>query len=82
MVAVDLPRGASMEAVGVPVQKLYEPSPTPILYVGFTANVLGRVTLTEGAARLPRLQGPVAEWNEDIPRISLIQMFVIETSIG
>ena len=32
-----------MEAVGV--QRLYEPSPTPILYVGPAANVLGRVPL-------------------------------------
>ena len=32
-----------MEAVGV--QKLYKPSPTPILYVGPAANVLGRVPL-------------------------------------
>ena len=30
-----------MEAMGV--QKLYEPSPTPILYVGLVADVLGRV---------------------------------------
>ena len=29
-----------MEAKGV--QKLYEPSPTPILYVGLVAYVLGR----------------------------------------
>ena len=32
-----------MEAKGV--QKLYEPSPTPILYVGLAADVLGRVPL-------------------------------------
>ena len=32
-----------MEAVEV--QKLYEPSPTPILYVGLVTNVLGRVPL-------------------------------------
>ena len=32
-----------MEAMGL--QKLYKPSPTPILYVGLTANVLGRVPL-------------------------------------
>ena len=32
-----------MEAMGV--QKLYEPSPTPILYVGLAAVVLGRVPL-------------------------------------
>ena len=28
-----------------PVQKFYEPSPTPILYVGLAADVLGRVPL-------------------------------------
>ena len=33
-----------MEALGV--QKLYKPSPTPILYVGLAADVLGRVPLT------------------------------------
>ena len=33
---------------------------------------------TQGAAGLPRRQRPVAEWNEDIPRISLIQIYVIE----
>ena len=38
---VDLPGGGPMEAVGV--QKLYEPSPTPILFVGLAANVLRRV---------------------------------------
>ena len=38
-----LPGGGSMEAMGV--QKLYEPSPTPILYVGLVADVLGRVPL-------------------------------------
>ena len=38
-----LPGGGPMEAMGV--QKLYEPSPTPILYVGLAANVLGRVPL-------------------------------------
>ena len=32
-----------MEAMGV--QKLYEPSPTPILYVGSAADLLGRVPL-------------------------------------
>ena len=32
-----------MEGVGV--QKLYEPSPTPILHVGPAANVLGCVLL-------------------------------------
>ena len=30
----------------------------------------------------PRRQGAVAEWNDDIPRISLIQIFVIEISMG
>ena len=40
---VDLPGGGPMEAVGV--QKLYKPSPTPILYVGPVANVLGRAPL-------------------------------------
>ena len=34
-----------MEAVGVTVQKLYKPSPTPILYVGLPANVLGHMPL-------------------------------------
>ena len=38
-----LPWGGSMEAMGV--QKLYEPSPTPILSVGLAADVLGRVPL-------------------------------------
>ena len=38
---VVLPGGCPMEAVGV--QKLYEPSPTPILYVGPAANVPGHV---------------------------------------
>ena len=38
-----LPGGGPMEAMGV--QKLYEPSPTPILYVGLVADVLGRVPL-------------------------------------
>ena len=38
-----LPGGGPMEAMGV--QKLYEPSPMPILYVGLVANVLGRVPL-------------------------------------
>ena len=42
-----LPRRANYtygpEAMGV--QKLYEPSPTPILYVGLVADVLGRVPL-------------------------------------
>ena len=38
-----LPGGAPMEAMGV--QKLYTPSPTPILYVGLVADVLGRVPL-------------------------------------
>ena len=36
-----LPGGGPMEAMGV--QKLYEPSPMPILYVGLVADVLGRV---------------------------------------
>ena len=36
-----LPGGGPMEAMGV--QKLYEPSPTPILYVGLVADVLERV---------------------------------------
>ena len=38
---VDLPDCCCMEAVGV--QKLYKPSPKPILYVGLATNVLGRV---------------------------------------
>ena len=41
-----LPAGGSMEAMGV--QKMYEPSPMPILYVGLAgvaADVLGRVPL-------------------------------------
>ena len=38
-----LPMGSPMDAMGV--QKLYVPSPTPILYVGLAANVLGRVPL-------------------------------------
>ena len=38
-----LPGGGPMEAMGV--QKLYEPSSTPIMYVGLAANVLGRVPL-------------------------------------
>ena len=38
-----LPGGGPMEAMGV--QKLYEPSPTPILYVGLGADVLGSVPL-------------------------------------
>ena len=37
---------------------------------------------SEGAASLRRRQGPVSEWNEDIPRISLIEIFVIEISKG
>ena len=40
---VALPGGGPMEKWGV--QKLYEPSPTPILYVGLAADVLGRVPL-------------------------------------
>ena len=35
--------GGPMEAMVV--QKLYEPSLTPILYVGLAADVLGRVPL-------------------------------------
>ena len=35
--------GAALWKLGV--QKLYAPSPTPILYVGLAANVLGRVPL-------------------------------------
>jgi hypothetical protein len=38
-----LPGSGPMESSGV--QKYYEPSPTPILYVGPVANVLGRVPL-------------------------------------
>ena len=38
-----LPGGVRLEAMGV--QKLYEPSPTPILYVGLAPDVLGRVPL-------------------------------------
>ena len=40
-----LPGGGLMEAMGV--QKMYEPSPTPILYVGcgLAAKMLGRVPL-------------------------------------
>ena len=38
---VVLPGGCPMEAVGV--QKLYEPSPTPILHVGPAAKVMGNV---------------------------------------
>ena len=38
-----LPMGGPMDAIGV--QKLCSPSPTPILYVGLAANVLGRVPL-------------------------------------
>ena len=41
-----LPIGGPMDAMGV--QKLYEPSPTPILYVGLVADVLGRVPLMPG----------------------------------
>ena len=40
---LDLAGGGLMEAVGV--QKLYVPSPSPILFVGLAANVLGRVPL-------------------------------------
>ena len=38
-----LPRSGPMKAMGV--QKLYEPSPTPILYVGLVSDVLVRVPL-------------------------------------
>ena len=38
-----LPGGGPLEAMGV--QKLYEPSLTPILYVALAADVLGRVPL-------------------------------------
>ena len=41
-----LPGGGPMEAMGV--QKLYKPSPTPILYVGLVADVLGRVPFRVG----------------------------------
>ena len=41
-----LPGGGSMETIMMGVQKLYEPSTTPILYVGLAADVLGRVSLT------------------------------------
>ena len=37
---------------------------------------------SEGAARLPRRQWPVAGWNEDITEISLIQIFVIDSEIS
>ena len=42
-----LPMGGPMDAMAQPmgVQKLYASSPTPILYVGLAANVLGRVTV-------------------------------------
>ena len=40
---VVLPGSGPMDTT--PVQKLYEPSPTPILYVGLAADVLGRVPL-------------------------------------
>ena len=39
-----LPEGGPMEAMVVQNLKLYEPSPTPFLYVGLVANVLLRVT--------------------------------------
>ena len=40
-------------------------------------------TLVRRSHKAPKAaEGPVAEWNEDIPRISLIQIFVIEISIG
>jgi hypothetical protein len=40
---LDLPGSGPMEARGV--RKYYDPSPTPILYVGPIANMLGRVPL-------------------------------------
>jgi len=40
---LDLPGSGPMETRGV--TKYYEPSPTPILYVGPISNVLGRVPL-------------------------------------
>ena len=40
---LDLPGSGLMEARGV--RKFYEPSQTPILYVGLISNVLGRVPL-------------------------------------
>ena len=40
---LDLPGSGPMQARGV--RKMYEPSPTPILYVGPVSNVLGRVPL-------------------------------------
>ena len=51
-----LPGGGLMEAMGV--QKMYEPSPTPILYVGcgLAAKMLGRVPLMP-LFLLPRLWG-------------------------
>ena len=40
---LDLPGSGPMEARGV--RKYYDPSPTPVLYVGPISNVLGRVPL-------------------------------------
>lgn len=40
-----LPGGGPMERSGVQNLKLYEPSPTPILYVGLITDVVGRVPL-------------------------------------
>ena len=54
-----LPGGGPMEAMGV--QKLYEPSPTPILYVGLVADVLGRAPALLDCLQDPaRLQ--VSRW--------------------
>ena len=39
----DLPGSGPMESKGI--RKVYDPSPTPILYVGPISNVLGRVPL-------------------------------------
>ena len=36
---------STFEPKAMGVQRLYEPSPTPILYVGLVADVLGRVPL-------------------------------------
>ena len=41
--SLDLPKDGPMEQAGV--QKLYEPSPTPILFVAPCQHVLGRVPL-------------------------------------
>jgi hypothetical protein len=40
---LDLPGSGPMESKGI--RKFYDPSPTPILYVGPISNVLGRVPL-------------------------------------